>query len=647
MSPAAAKNRAILPVTLGSAGHIDHGKTALLRALSGGEAADVDRLAEEQQRGLTIDVGYAELTLDDGVEVGVVDVPGHEKFVRNMVAGATGIDVVLFVVAADDGVMPQTREHLQIMSLLGLASGVVAVTKKDLVDDEMLDLVRADVADLVRGTFLETAKVVPVSSVTGEGLPALREEITRLVRAVPRRDAGGWFRMPILRTFTAQGFGTIVTGIPASGRVKLGDRVTVEPGGRAGRVRGLQVYHRPAEEASAGHRTAVNVADVDYATVRRGDVLCEPGAFTASSLLDVKLHLLRNVPRPLRHNQEVRLHVGTLECAARVLLVNRKQLLPGETGWAQLKLDRDAVAAPGDRFILRVPDLLATLGGGLVLGPGEHRARLKGAVREAEFEERERGLGDVRVAVESLVRRAGLDGVDRAAVARGAYRRVDEAEPAVAALVAEARVVDLGRGLLVHAEAAARGEESLVEAVDRFHRRSPLVLGVKKALLPDQVGAAAAVVDGLLERLRARRVIEPLDAGRVRLWGRAPALNEGQTARRQAILDALARDPWQTPRTDEIAELVGGVRAEVDQLLSLLEEENRIVVLRDGVVFLADSIEAAKGKIAEHIGKTGSLAPSDLKDLFGLTRKYSIPLLEHLDATGFTVRRGDRRVLKA
>ncbi|MCE9637115.1 MAG: selenocysteine-specific translation elongation factor, partial [Planctomycetes bacterium] len=625
---------------------IDHGKTSLLRALSSGDAADVDRLAEEQQRGLTIDVGYAELTLDDGVEVGVVDVPGHEKFVRNMVAGATGIDVVLFVVAADDGVMPQTREHLQIMSLLGLTTGVVALTKADLVDEEMLELVRSDVSDLVRGTFLEHAQLLAVSSTTGAGLPELRAEITRLVRAAPRRDAGGWFRMPILRTFTAQGFGTIVTGIPASGHVKLGDRVSVEPGGIAGRVRGLQVYHRAAEAASAGHRTAVNVADVDYSRVRRGDVLCEPGAFPAATLLDVRLHLLPTVPRALRHNQEVRLHVGTLECGARVLLVNRKQLGPGEDAWAQLKLDRATVTAPGDRFILRVPDLLATLGGGVVLGPGEHKTRQKGASREAEFEERDRGLRDVRVAVESLVRRAGLEGVERAAVARGVYRRPDETEPVLSALTSAERVVDLGRGLLIHADWAARGEASIVEAVTRFHEKSPLALGVKKALIPDQIGGSAAVVDGLLERLRARAVIESLNEGRVRLHGRGPRLNEGQIARRQAILDALALDPWQTPRTDEIATIVGGVRAEVDQLLALLDEEGRIILLAEGVVFLGESVNELKVRIAAHIEKTGGLSPADLKDLAGLTRKYSIPLLEHLDATGFTVRRGDKRVLK-
>jgi len=645
MAPAVQTPRRILPVTLGTAGHIDHGKTSLLRALAGGES-DTDRLSEERERGLTIDVGYAELTLDDGVEVGVVDVPGHEKFVRNMVAGATGIDVVLFVVAADDGVMPQTREHLQIMSLLGLSSGVVALTKCDLVDDEMLELVRADVAELVAGTFLEAAHVVPVSATDGRGLPQLREEISRLVREAPRRDAAGWFRMPILRKFTAQGFGTIVTGIPVSGRLHVGDRVVVEPGGRAGRVRGLQVYHRPSEEASAGHRTAVNVADVDHASVQRGDVLCEPGIFAPASLLDVRVQLLPGTGRPLRHNQEARLHVGTHECAARILLVNRRDLRPGEQGWAQLKLDRPAVTAPGDRFILRLPDLLATLGGGIVLGPGEHRSKSRGALREAEFEERERGLADVRVAIESFVRRAGLDGCERGAVPRAVYRRADEVAPELDAVLATGRVVEMGRGLLVHADAVARGETAIVEQVDRFHARSPLVAGMRKALLPDLVGAAAGVVDGLLERLTARREVEPLDGGRVRRWGRAPQLTDAQRARRDAILDVLARDPWQTPRTDDLPSLVSGRPAEVAQLVTLLEEEGRIVVFREGVVLLAETIEDAKRRIAEHVATAGSLSPADLRDMVGATRKYSIPLLEHLDAIGFTVRKGDRRVLR-
>ena len=636
--------RAVLPVTLGTAGHIDHGKTSLVRALAGGDT-DTDRLAEEKERGLTIDVGYAELVLEDGVEIGVVDVPGHERFVRNMVAGATGIDVVLLVVAADDGVMPQTREHLQIMSLLGLASGAVALTKVDMVDDEMLELVRSDVEDLVRGTFLEGAKIVPVSSVTGRGLDELRAELSRLVRAVPHKDADGFFRMPVLRVFTSPGFGTVVTGIPVSGRIAVGDRIEVQPGARPGRVRGLQVYHRAADEASAGHRTALNIAELEHRAVKRGDVICVPGVFEGASLLDARLHLLATVPRPLRHNQEVRLHVGTVECAARALMVGGKTLAPGAWGWVQLKLDRPVVAAPGDRFIIRVPAQLATLGGGTVLGPGEHRRR-RGAVLAAEFEERERGLGEVRVAVESHLRRSALRGTDRAQIAKDLKRRTEEVEPELAALLAAGRAVEVGRGVLLHADTVQRGEEELLGVLRRFHERRPLVLGMRKAELPGELGGDPAVVDGLIERLRAKGGVDLRYGGRGRCGGRAPQLTEPQQARRQAILDALAQDPWQTPRTTELPHMVQGLDEEVEQLLTLLEEEGRIVRLRDGVVLLSGTIEDAKTRIAAHVREKGSLTPADMKELTGATRKYSIPLLEHLDAIGFTRRQGDVRVLR-
>lgn len=640
-----AAERRILPVTLGSAGHIDHGKTSLLRALAGG-GTDTDRLAEEQARGLTIDVGYAELVLDDGVEVGVVDVPGHEKFVRNMVAGATGIDVVLFVVAADDGVMPQTREHLQIMSLLGLTEGVIALTKADLVDDDLLALVRSDVEQLVRGTFLEGKKAIPVSAVTGAGLAELRAEVTRLVRAAPRRDDAGFFRMPILRTFTSQGFGTIVTGIPASGKLAVGDRVTIEPGGRAGRVRGLQVYHRPADEAHAGHRTAVNVADVDHKGVRRGDVLCTPGVFRGASLLDVKVSLLPTVPRPVRHNQEVRLHVGTLEAAARVLLFQRKELRPGERSWAQLKLDREAVTAPGDRFILRVPDLLVTLGGGVVLGEGEIRGKHRAALREADFEERERALTDLGVAVASHIRRAWLRGTTRAAAAMDVKRRAEEIDAPLAAMLASGAAADLGRGLLVHADAAAAGCEAILREVERFHARTPLAMGMRKASLPETVGAEAPVVDGLLERMHAARQVEPIEGGRIRAFGRTPPLSDAQQERCGKILAALLADPWQTPREDELPGLVAGPPSEVAQLLDLLEEQGSVVRFKDGVILHGDTVASAKERIAERIRAAGSVGPGDLKELLGATRKYSIPLLEHLDAVGFTRRQGDKRVLR-
>jgi selenocysteine-specific elongation factor len=638
-------HRDILPVTLGTAGHIDHGKTTLLRALAGAEQ-DTDRLAEERERGLTIDVGYAELELDDGVEVGVVDVPGHEKFIRNMVAGATGIDVVMLVVAADDGVMPQTREHLQIMSLLGLRSGVIVLTKADTVDEEMVELVASEVEDLVQGTFLEGAKTFPVSGITGQGIDALRTEISSLVRAAPPRDAQGFFRMPVLRVFTSPGFGTVVTGIPTSGHLAIGDRVAVRPGDRAGRVRGLQVYHRPADEAAAGHRTAINLAELEHRKVRRGDVVCTPGVFSDAALLDVKLHVLASVPRALKHNTEVRLHVGTLECAARVLFVDKKRLDPGMTGWARLKLDRDAVIAPGDRFIIRTSSHVATLGGGVILGSGSYGSRRRRGGGAGDFEERECGLEDLRVAVESHVRRARLAGTSREAIVRTLLRRKEEIEPELAALTAEGAVVEIGRGILVHGDEARRGVESILAAVERFHEKQPLAIGMKKALLPDLVRGEPAVVDGLVSTLLTDGRMDALSEGRVRLGGRAPRLSTAQQSRSDAILEILGREPWQTPRSNDLPQMVGGLAAEVEQLLTLLEHAGRVVRLRDGVLLLDETFADVQDKIRAHCAAKGSLSPADVKALVGATRKYAIPLLEHLDQIGFTRRQGDVRVLR-
>ncbi len=638
-------SRDILPVTLGTAGHIDHGKTTLLRALAGDEG-DTDRLAEERARGLTIDIGYAELRVADDLEVGVVDVPGHEKFIRNMVAGATGIDVVLLVVAADDGVMPQTREHLQIMSLLGLSTGVIAITKSDTVDAEMVELVASEVEDLVQGTFLEGAKLLPVSAVSGAGLDDLRDEIARLVREAPRRDVDGFFRMPVLRVFTSEGFGTVVTGIPSSGRISVGNRVHVQPSERVGRVRGLQVYHRPSEHAEAGHRTAINIADLERKKVRRGDVVCEPDVFAETRIVDAKLHVLETMPRPLRHNSEVRLHVGTLECAARVLLVGRKILAPGETGWVQLKLDREALVAPGDRFIVRTPSHVATIGGGLLLGAGSLAMRRRGKGRAEMFAERERGLADPRVAVASEVRRAGLAGVERRDLVRALMRRPDELAPLVDALVADGLLVSLGRALLVHGDEAARGEQAIIEALDRFHRQQPLALGVRKATLPGRLQASGDVVDGLLGRLAEDGRVEHLSEGRVRLGGRGAELSDAQRARQERILETLAADPWQTPRAKTLPELIGALPAETDQLLTILEHDGAIVRLKEGILFLATSIDEVQARVREHCAESGTLSPADLRALFGMTRKYGIPLLEHLDAIGFTRRQGDVRVLR-
>ena len=365
----------ILRLTLGTAGHIDHGKTSLVRALVGGEA-DTDRLKEERARGLTIEIGYAEWRLGDGTEVGIVDVPGHERFVRNMVAGATGMDCVLLVVAADDGAMPQTREHLQIMSLLGMRTGAVALTKIDLVDPEMRELVEEDVRGVLRGTFLDGAPLFPVSSTTGEGIPELRAGLERLLRDLPPRDAGGPFRMPVQRVFTVKGHGTVATGIPVSGTVRREDRLELLPAGKPCRVRGIQVYHHDANEAGAGHRTALNLADIDYHAVGRGDVLVEAGIFRAATLFDVRFRCTAAERGGVPHRLPVKMLVGTAEEEGRLLLLEGDEVRPGEEAYAQVRLDAPVVAAPGDRFILRIPSPSATVGGGVVLGKmGSVRSR--------------------------------------------------------------------------------------------------------------------------------------------------------------------------------------------------------------------------------------------------------------------------------
>lgn len=636
--------RSILPVTLGTAGHIDHGKTSLLRALAGDEA-DTDRLEEERRRGLTIDVGYAELALEDGVELGVVDVPGHEKFVRNMVAGATGIDVVLLVVAADDGVMPQTREHLQIMSLLGLEAGVIAITKSDLVDEEMCELVASEVEDLVAGTFLEGAPMIRVSSVTGKGIDELRGELTRLARAAPRRDAEGFFRMPVLRVFTSHGFGTIVTGIPVSGRVQVGDRVELLPGERRGRVRGLQVYHAPTEVAEAGHRTAINLAEVAHHSVQRGDVVCEPGVFDVARLLDVRLTALPDLARPLRHDQEVRLHVGTLECTAKVLLVRRKRLEPGASSYAQLQLQGEAVVVPGDPFIVRLPAELVTVGGGVVLGAGRHGMR-RGKGAEAAFAEREEALRSPEVALIAAVRRAGLEGTDRGRLVKVLKRPASELDALLAGPLGDGRIRELPRGLLVLEAAAERAEQRLLETVERHHDKHPLDLGFRKANLVDRLRATPAVVDGLVDGLVERRRLETLSAGRIRLHGREPRLSAAQQTRVERILEVLAESGWESPRAGELAPRVGALEPEVERLLEILEYRGRLAVIGDHLVYLTERIEEAQQAVRGHFETASELKPGDLKQLLGLTRKYAIPLMEYFDRIGFTRRDGNKRVLR-
>jgi selenocysteine-specific elongation factor len=636
----------LLRLTLGTAGHIDHGKTSLVRALSGGEG-DTDRLKEEKARGLTIEIGYAEWRLSDGTEVGVVDVPGHEKFVRNMVAGATGMDCVLLVVAADDGAMPQTREHLQIMSLLGMRTGAVALTKIDLVDPDMRELVAEDVRALVAGTFLEGAPIFPVSSATGEGVPALREGLERILRAIPPRDAAGPFRMPVQRVFTVKGHGTVATGIPVSGTVRKEDRLELLPAGKPCRVRGIQVYHRDAGEASAGHRTALNLADVDWHAAARGDVLAEPGIFRPAGILDVRFRCTSAEHGPVVHRLPVKMLVGTAEAEGRLLLLEGDSVEPGGEVFAQVRLDAPVVAAPGDRFVLRIPSPSSTVGGGVVLGEAARRRRRGKEETLAALREREEGLADAAAAVRAALRAAGTEGMDGAALAAAVKRRPAEVKALLEALVAGGAAVALPGGLHLHADAWEEATGRVRAALDAFHGEHRLRDAMRLAELRGAARAPEAVVDAAVRSLAASGEAEALPGGRVRLAGRGAALSDRERER-LARLEALLREAgFATPREDEIPAALDAPPAQVEALLGLLVENGTVLRFKEGVVLHAATVEEGKRKIAERIRAAGAVVPADLKELLGATRKYGIPFLEHLDSTGFTVRVGDRRVLRS
>lgn len=621
---------------LGTAGHIDHGKTRLVRALTG---VDTDRLAEEKRRGITIDLGFAALPLGDDVEAGVVDVPGHEGFIRNMLAGATGMDLVLLTVAGDEGVMPQTREHLAIVELLGVRRGVVAVTKSDLVEPAWLELVREELRDtLAPGPFSEWP-VVAVSAATGEGLDALVEALRETAGGVPARRSDDLFRLPVDRVFTVHGTGTVVTGTVWHGSLAADGSVLILPEGREARVRGLQVHGREAERAAAGQRAALALAGVDRGDLRRGSVLVGGAGWSAQRMLTARVRVLEDSVWTLRHRQRVRFHLGTSEVMARLALLEGPEILPGETAWAQLRLEAAVVARAGDRFVLRSYSPMSTIGGGVVaeaaplkrrrLGPGQRRALAELLSADPE-----------RI-VRSLLRLAGWRGVvpDRIPVEAGL--RPGEVDGVLDA----AGCVRAG-GRAFAADVAAMGEEVLIAAVERLHAEEPLRAGVgREELRPELPGwADPGLADALMDRLVARGELEAV-AGALRRRGFSRRLTPGQEAVRLRLRDVFGAAALEPPA---LGDLPGDLakRPDLWPLVRLMEEDGELVCVAppDGYADAA-AVGAAVRRVRSALAGKEELTPTDFKEVLGLSRKHLIPLLEHFDRLGVTRRRGDRRVL--
>ena len=612
-------------IIIGTAGHVDHGKTTLIRALTG---TDTDRLKEEKERGMTIDLGFASLALPNGETVGVVDVPGHERFIKNMLAGAGGVDIALLVVAADESVMPQTIEHLEILQLLEVERGVVALTKADLVDKDWIPLVAEDVRKALADTFLADAPIIPVSSTTGEGLPALVDAIRDAADQVEARSSAGPFRMPVDRVFTLTGFGTVVTGTLVAGTISTNDPVEVLPSGLKSRVRQLQVHSRKVESAQAGTRVAVNLAGLEVAEIGRGDVLATPGALKASSLFDVKLNLLKDAPKPLKTGARIRFHVGTGELIGRINLLDRPELKPGEQCFAQFRSETPSAAARGDRFVIRRYSPMITIGGGVILNPVAKRHRRNDPAVLAALE-----AGTPREIVEQSLLQCPT-GTDRPSLAKASG--VADADSVIQSLISDGLAVEVA-GKLIHAQTLAQLSSRIHDAISTFHDRNPLKAGMPKEELRTTAAKAfdSRGFASLLAHLEGVGEVQVAEST-VRLAGREVSLSADQQAAADRMLAVLKQAGMNVPTPDDL-----GTR----DILELLVQRGDVVKVAPDLVFHRTTVEQAEKALREYLAKNGKVTVSEFRDLVGTTRKYALPLLEYFDSKRITRRQGDFRVL--
>jgi selenocysteine-specific elongation factor len=631
-------------IILGTAGHIDHGKTALVKALTG---IDTDRLKEEKERGITIELGFAYLDLPSGTRIGIVDVPGHERFVKHMVAGAGGIDIVALIIAADEGVMPQTREHLDICTLLGVSRGLVVLTKIDLVDQELRELAIEDIQAFTKGTFLADAPIIPVSATTGAGIKDLIVALERLVEEVKERAIDGLLRIPIDRVFTMKGFGTVLTGTLVSGRIAIGEAVEILPAGIRAKVRGLQVHNAKVEQAVAGQRTAVNLQGVERASIERGEVLLHPETVEPTALLDVEVIHLSHASRPLRTGVTLRFHTGTSLQMARIFLLGAHELKPGTRGYAHIRLKEPIVALPNDRFVLRGSSLIQTVGGGVILDAHPQRRRRMKAEVIHQLEQLKGG--DPAFIIGFHIKKGGHQGVevrklagytnlpptvltatmDKLLSRRGAIKFDREAE----------RVIDGG----IYNDL----KDALVTAVGTYHVANPLKPGIPKeelkAKLPSDVDAK--LFTALLQDLvKGEAVVQEMD--KVRLAGHRISLKGSQQQLEERIEDIMRRSGLTPPSPKELeAELKAG-EGEVREILTLLVHQGTIIKLKDGVYFHQEPLQELRKALIAFLKEHGRISTQDFKALTNASRKYTIPLAEYFDAIKVTVRVGDDRVLR-
>ena len=632
-------------VIIGTAGHIDHGKTALVKALTG---IDADRLEEEKRRGITIDIGFAHLNLkaenNEDLRLGFVDVPGHERFVRNMLAGIGGIDLVLLVVAADEGIKPQTVEHFDICRLLSIRRGITVITKADTVDAETLDVVRMELEDFLRGSFLEHAPMVAVSALKGTGLDDLKRELAKASAEVSAKDSAALFRLPIDRVFTMKGFGTVVTGTLIAGTVKKEEELEVFPSGRRVRVRGVQVHGKPADQAIAGQRTALNLAGANVEDLARGMTLAPPGLLHTTKRLDVSLSVLPSA-RVLKDRARVHLHAYTSETIAEVVLYGAKELKPGDSGFAQLRLAEPVLLLPGDRFILRQFSPVVTIGGGLVIDAAPLARRTKQASQNVESLKL-LAEGTHEQILAARVSRHGADGlrlIDALAETGWPPSLVASTATALVSTKAapELRVLRLNEFLISQA-VTTQVSEALLAALKKFQDANPLVAGISKEQLREKLRLGPEIFAGLLDLLTKEKKLE-VAGEQARLPGRGVVMKDEEAEAKKKIEDAFSSAGLEVPYLKDVLAKLPIDKARAQKIVTLLLRDRVLIKVSDDLVFHRSTLDELRKRLLAFKSKSASIDVAGFKDLTGVTRKYAIPLLEYFDRERVTRRVGDKR----
>lgn len=631
-------------IIIGTAGHVDHGKTALIKALTG---IDTDRLKEEKERGISIELGFASLALSNGQTFGIVDVPGHEKFIKNMVSGAAGIDMVILVIAADEGVMPQTREHLNICSLLGIQRGLVALTKTDMVDEEWLYLVNEDVHEFLKGTFLETSPVVPVSSLTGSGLDELRDALGKVASEIKEEADAGLFRLPVDRVFTMKGFGTVVTGTLISGDVKVGEEVEILPTGITAKVRGIQVHNHSATIAEAGQRTAINLQGVEKATISRGNVLSRPHMLKPTNRLDVIIEYLSHNDRKLKNRSLVRFHAGTNEVIGRTILLDREEMEPGGRGCAQLILESPIVAMSGDRFVVRSYSPVTTIGGGMIIDPLPKKHKRNSEMVLREFDLLNSGTDSERVAL--IIGRSGIEGIELLELVIRTGIHQNRLKEILKSLSSGKKVVilEIDESRFIFFPVYQNLQRQILRDVRAYHERHPLKEGILKEELRNTAGqyVSPRLFNMAVKDLESKGEIV-IERENLRMPGYRVDL-KGDLDDLRTKMGGIYIEAGLTPPTlKEVMEKFADRKNLAESVLNVMLKEGTLTKINEDLYFHKEILLKLRENYKNLLLREGKATPASFKELTGLSRKFIIPLMEYFDITKLTIRAGDHRILR-